>query len=103
MLAKAVNAAKMRAENQDLKKTIQLREKMVFKEPFYYQEADQTPFCPACWEVKNAAIHVTFVFDNTENTRWDCPACKSMYLVNKSRSGSRSGRPHVRGDGSPWG
>jgi regulator of replication initiation timing len=41
---------RLRDENKDLTKTISLKQAMQFKEPFYYQEGDQTPFCSSCWE-----------------------------------------------------
>jgi regulator of replication initiation timing len=96
---------RLRTENQDLKKTVQLREKMVFKEPFYFQEGDETPFCPACWESKNTAAHVIFVVTNEELTRWDCPSCKHVYLVKKNRSAIRHAlpHPHIPRGGTPWG
>src|ERR1700674_418409 len=62
---------RLRDENKELAKTVALKQKMNFKEPFFYQDGDQTPFCPACWEGKDKPIHVTFVFDNNEDTRWD--------------------------------
>jgi regulator of replication initiation timing len=93
----------LRTENKDLKATLELREKMVFKEPFYYQDGDQTPFCPACWETKNTPVHVTFIFDNRENTRWDCPSCKHGYLISKKNRGTSSGSIEFGGQGGPGG
>ena len=76
---------RIRGENQDLTSRIQLRTKMNFKEPFYFQDGDLTPFCPACWETKNTPVHVMFGYDGSEDSRWDCPSCKHMYLVKKYR------------------
>jgi regulator of replication initiation timing len=75
---------RIRDENKALTKTIALKQKMHFTEPFYYQEGDKTPYCPACWEGKDSAIHLFLAFDNTEYTRWDCPSCKHNYLMEKS-------------------
>jgi hypothetical protein len=79
---------KLREENKELKGTIALKQSMTFREPFYYQEGDKTPFCPACWESKDKAIHVTFVFDRNDATRWDCPSCQHVYMVKKGGSPS---------------
>jgi hypothetical protein len=68
---------------RELEGLLALQKIMVFKEPFFWQEGDGTPFCPACWEDKRAAIHLFLVFDNLERIRRDCPACKSVYTVNK--------------------
>jgi hypothetical protein len=77
-------------ENRELKdrvgqlnQQLSLKDKMHFTAPFYYQENDKTPYCPACWEGKNAAIHVLFVFDREDIARWDCPTCKYEYLIEK--------------------
>ncbi len=77
---------KLREETRRLNAALELRGKMSFREPFYYQEGDATPFCPSCWEVKNQAVHVTYYGDGDTQTRWDCPACKTMYLAQKSRA-----------------
>lgn len=77
---------RLRDENADLKKKIQLREDMKFKAPFYYREGDDTPFCPSCFESnKHEAVHVTFIFDNDRDTRWDCPSCNHTYMISKRR------------------
>jgi hypothetical protein len=68
---------------QELEKKLALRGVMHFKEPFYCQEGDQTPYCPACWETKQVAVHVTLIYDEPIETRWDCPHCKQMYLIRK--------------------
>jgi hypothetical protein len=90
---------RLRAENQDLNTRIKLREKMQFKEPFYYQEGDQTPFCAACWECNGAAVHVTFGFDDDHDTRWHRPVCKCSYNVPK-RGATRS-HGNFGGGGGP--
>ena len=46
---------RLRAENEEVHKTLRLRKKMEFKEPFYYQEGDETPFCPSCMESNDLA------------------------------------------------
>src|SRR5258707_5280560 len=58
----------LRAQVEELNKKFQLREKMTFKEPFYYQDDDATPYCPTCWEAKSSAIHLVFIFDRQNYT-----------------------------------
>lgn len=79
----------LHAENEDLKRKFKLREQMVFKQPFYYQEGDDTPFCPACWEVQSIAVHLIFVSDNEDAARWDCKSCKQAFINKKDRSVER--------------
>ena len=38
---------------QNLSKTLNIKEKMTFKQPFYYQKGDDVPFYSHCWETKN--------------------------------------------------
>jgi regulator of replication initiation timing len=90
----------LRAENGDLKKTLELRKLMTFKEPFYYQEGDETPFCPSCWELKNSAIHLVFQFNREDAVRWDCKVCKNVFLHMKDR-GIKKSQPHFT-QGNPW-
>lgn len=74
----------LRDEIAELRKQIALKEKMHFTAPFYYQEGDHTPFCPACFEGKDKlAIHVTLYYDEQSETRWDCPHCKFYYVIKK--------------------
>lgn len=71
---------------QELEEQLQLKKKMAFKEPFYYQEGDRTPFCPRCFEKDHHPVHAIFIFSNDMNTRWDCPECKQIYLLDTNRA-----------------
>jgi hypothetical protein len=42
----------------DLEKQLTLKRSMIFKTPFYFQEADGIPFCPRCWEKENKTVHL---------------------------------------------
>jgi len=66
---------------QDLTSTLTVAEQLAFKEPFYYAEGDLVPFCSQCWETDKIAVHVVSIFKGSDS-RWDCPKCKQMYLVN---------------------
>jgi hypothetical protein len=91
----------LRTENQDLKQTLNLRQKMQFKEPFYYQEGDEVPFCPSCMECKDSAVHVVFEANNSTAMYWHCPVCKTQYRVVKDRSEQKP--PRVNFKTSQWG
>lgn len=77
---------------KQLEACLNLRKNMSFKEPFYYQEGDRTPYCPRCFEKDQHTIHVVMAFSNSERTRWDCPECKQMLLLNADKA-----REHLRG------
>jgi hypothetical protein len=91
----------LRAEKDELQKTLKLRENMRFEEPFYYQGDDKTPFCPSCMECKDSAVHVVFESNNSAAIYWHCPACKTQYRVTKDRS--EQGPPKVNFRASQWG
>ena len=74
---------KRRAEEkvEELERTLKLKQDLAFDAPFFWIEKDTTPFCPSCWEDKHKTVHLFFTFSNTETTRFDCPTCKHMYLL----------------------
>ena len=81
-----VTREKRRLEDrlEELERALRFKEETVFKAPFcYLKEGDQTPYCPHCVEKSGHAIHVVLQFDRPEGTRWDCPACKQLYLFEK--------------------
>ena len=90
---------KRRLEDQveEMQRAQRFVQETEFKAPFYYlKEGDQTPYCPRCWEKDKHAVHVVIIFDNNDRTRWDCPACKQYYLIDKSGAGeSRRLAPRV--------
>lgn len=79
------NNRQLRDEKSQLQQTLDLREKMQFKEPFYYREGDQTPFCPSCFESnKHEAVHAVKEWDDEREVGWICPTCKHRYTVKRN-------------------
>jgi hypothetical protein len=88
--------------NSQLQQALDLREKMQFKAPFYYQEGDETPFCPSCFESnKHEAVHVLLQYDHSDAFGWQCPICKTPYRIEKNRGVRQQPRAHFRT--SEWG
>jgi hypothetical protein len=73
----------LRAKIEQLEKSLVLRDNMKFKEPFYYQDGDQTPFCPACFETNIRAVHAVREWTDEQQVGWICPTCKNRYVVNR--------------------
>lgn len=66
---------------QELSDTINTKEKMTFKQPFYYQEGDDVPFCSRCWEKDNTVIHVVNGGEFHAGIKHTCPNCgTTIYL-----------------------
>jgi hypothetical protein len=78
----------LETENRSLKEALDLKARMTFKKPFYYQEGDEVPFCPNCWESSRKAIHVA---DSVSGHR--CNACGSIYS-DRARTGAVRRRPY---------
>lgn len=74
----------MEAKVEQLESLLRLKEKMDFREPFYFYEGDSVPYCPRCWEADKKAVHVVTIFSDTSRQRWDCPQCSKMFLVERS-------------------
>jgi hypothetical protein len=74
---------RLRDENKALKDTMALTKKMIHRPPFFCQDGDPTPFCPACWEGERKAVHLLYSHEEETCIRWDCKTCKQVFLINK--------------------
>jgi hypothetical protein len=74
---------------RELEQTLDFGQALTFHEPFYFVEGDKTPYCAPCWELKHEGVHVAKVWASNGETRWDCPICKNMCVVNSSHLGYR--------------
>jgi rubrerythrin len=72
-----VTQEKRRLEDrvEELERALKLKNTMKFKAPFYYQEGDEVPFCPACYEKDGRAVHVV----KNDDAEWYCNVCKTFY------------------------
>jgi hypothetical protein len=92
---------RLESKVEELTAIVQLKQKLLFKPPFWWLEGDETPYCPSCWEGERKSIHVILQFDNEERTRWDCPSCKQHYLIEKDGSQHLAARHTPSGGGGP--
>ncbi len=81
---------------EELEENLALREKMRFQQPFYFQEGDQVPFCPRCFEKDKSAVHLFLEINRADLKRWDCHECKSQYRIEGPDY-------HRRGQAKPYG
>lgn len=72
--------------NSSLQKQLQLRSKMLFKQPFYFQEDDEVPFCPLCWEKEQQTIHLGSIPPQNPST-YVCTACGLRYELRRYTDG----------------
>ena len=73
-----------------LDKALQFSKNLKFKEPFYWVEGDETPYCAPCWELKHNSVHLKKLGVFSGKTRWDCPVCTNAFHVDVSNPGHRS-------------
>ena len=93
---------RLQDENRELKETARLKCEMKYKEPFYFVDGDEIPFCPACWDSKSQPVHLLCLGEGPVTNRWNCPSCEHLYLVRKGRgavpaSRSFGGRRGIQG------
>jgi hypothetical protein len=74
---------KRRAEEkvEELQRSLKFKGELVFREPFYWLQGDNTPYCPACWEDKQKVVHITYSHANSHGQYWQCPNCKTDYTT----------------------
>jgi hypothetical protein len=72
---------KLGAELVSLRQQLNLRARMYARGPFnyYFQEGDDVPFCPKCWENYTKAIHLSARQQVFGRTRRDCRVCEETY------------------------
>jgi hypothetical protein len=72
---------RLESKVEELEIALRLKKALEFKEPFYWLEGDNTPYCPACWEKTHQAVHVVKAWSEEGRTGWDCPCCKNRIAV----------------------
>jgi len=58
-----------------------------FRAPFYFQEGDDCPYCPRCWEKERNAIHLAPEKNQTGIRLRGCPECKAEYRTGSASTG----------------
>jgi hypothetical protein len=89
----------LQKENPGLKKRLDQREKMQMKGPhgYFYQDGDEVPFCPKCWEADGKSIHLPASEDYVIGHGRVCRVCKHQYI-----EGPPTPRGGRRQAGGPW-
>lgn len=66
---------------QSLLDQIQQRENLKYDGKLYWNESDETPFCPSCYENNNKLIHLTY-YQGTKDTHqyYICKICENNYV-----------------------
>jgi len=66
---------KLTEENQKLKQRLEIKNKVILKNHFYYLD-DKGPFCTRCLDVKNNLVlsHPTYL----DSDYAECPECKTV-------------------------
>lgn len=63
---------KLKDKNDELEDYIKKNQEMKFKEPFYFIEGDDVPYCPVCWQKHDRQMHL--LIRKLESTMsYSCP------------------------------
>jgi hypothetical protein len=71
----------LRAENLELKRRADLREKAEFRRKAYWVEGDDVPYCPCCYEKSHLLIHLSGLMTYEGKQHYACPGCETKYVV----------------------
>jgi len=67
-------------ENRKLKEKLSLRKKMTYKKPYWFQEGDEVPFCPLCYERDGKPIHLQGPYHSEYGqSPYFCPSCNQSF------------------------
>jgi hypothetical protein len=88
------------AEKDDLSQVLELRRKTTFRNPYWYEEGDEVPLCPKCYESSEykMRIHLTHPAELRSNGghRRICKTCQLVFWDEGAEPPSRSGPVVVR-------
>lgn len=65
-------------EIDDLRKLLNLKQKIKHVGQVYYVEEDPDPHCPRCWEVSNILVHLT---ESASPSFGHCPSCNKSFRI----------------------
>jgi hypothetical protein len=80
-------------KNQQLKGKLELKGKTEFKNPYYFQEGDEVPLCPTCYDQSSGdkRIHLSHPSaDYASGHGRICRVCKNFFREGPSQNPPRS-------------
>ncbi|MGH9739815.1 MAG: hypothetical protein ACRD4X_14700 [Candidatus Acidiferrales bacterium] len=77
----------LQTESLALRRQLEERTKMQMRGPheYFYQEGDEVPFCPKCWESEHKAIHLPNSHDFGSYHGRICRVCRQSYKEGPNR------------------
>jgi regulator of replication initiation timing len=82
----------LKEKNGHLEASLRMRDELKFKKPFYFKDGDDVPFCPQCWEAKQALIHLNGPNHNRDGSEYYyCNNCSKSFGLVPHRPHSVSG------------
>lgn len=66
------------SEIEDLKNLFNVKQNIKYVGQVYYVEGDPDPYCPKCWEVSKALVHLT---ESASPSFGHCPNCNKSFRV----------------------
>ncbi|MGE5699925.1 MAG: hypothetical protein ACM31N_07680 [Deltaproteobacteria bacterium] len=63
---------------EELKEILRVKQNIKYDGQVYYLEGDSVPYCPKCWEVTRALVHLT---ESASPSFGHCPNCENSFRV----------------------
>ena len=73
---------------RNLESQLALKKSISFESPFYFQEGDEIPICPRCWEKDDRLVHLTGC-PPRKVTAYECTVCLVKFEARAFTSGER--------------
>ena len=61
---------------RELENLLRFKDKLSYKEPFFFAEGDAVPYCPSCWESGVIPVHMIIRLRTPNTIGRECPKCK---------------------------
>jgi hypothetical protein len=67
-------------EVAEIKGLLAFSKRLTFRQPYYYAEDDDVPYCPQCWEADQKPIHL-IGRHSSEGMNYSCTNCQTTYTA----------------------
>ena len=89
------------SELRAVKGKLELRASLAFRQPYYWREGDDVPYCQVCFEKSGIAFHLDAIYTDTDSASRSrfCRSCHSTFYESSERQSAIQGfgRPITAG------
>jgi hypothetical protein len=63
----------------ELSQELATKKAMQFRQPYFWQQGDEIPFCPKCWEGSGKAVHLSTPYQMAGGIGRRCVNCDEIF------------------------